>query len=255
MIKTYANQKIIIVTKIEGNKYSIFNIEGLDKALKELSGNAFKLYAYMNRNQNNYKFALSCSDVMQKLMISNKTYYSCVDELISKGYLVSNKEDSNIYNFMENTVCNNYTVSKEENIGLCNNYTGNCVENTHNRVKTTQDRVKSTEEIIHNNTYNTLYNTNNNINNISSVEITQLDLLNKSSAYKKIIQLDLGGKDIYVEYIEDGQRNYEWYTVFPEFRQECGSYEIGSIIKVISVNEDTDNNRWYRRIEEYEVIQ
>jgi predicted transcriptional regulator len=101
---TYPNQKVICVHKIPVNNkelYTQINLNAINKALETLSGNAFKLFIYIAKNQNNHKFALSCSDIIKKLNISNKTYYNAFKELISTGYIQQTDEDSNYYIFNE----------------------------------------------------------------------------------------------------------------------------------------------------------
>ena len=68
-IKTVPNQKIIEVKKLKCDKndkskiYTVNRIEGINQAALKLQSKAgFKLYIYIAKNQDNYKFALSSAD-------------------------------------------------------------------------------------------------------------------------------------------------------------------------------------------------
>jgi hypothetical protein len=54
----------------------------------DLKGEAFKLWCYINKNQNNYTFALSKVDAIKWGIGSKSSYDRAVKELIEKGYLV-----------------------------------------------------------------------------------------------------------------------------------------------------------------------
>lgn len=104
-MKTYPNQKVICVHKAPVNKkelYTRINLNAINQALENLTGNAFKLFIYIDKNQDEHKFALSCTDIMKKLNISNKTFYNAFNELIQSGYITQTDEESNYYNFNEN---------------------------------------------------------------------------------------------------------------------------------------------------------
>ena len=56
------NQKTIVIKKAQADKnnlYSVINIEALSNAVKQLNGEALKLWLYFAKNQNNYIFELS----------------------------------------------------------------------------------------------------------------------------------------------------------------------------------------------------
>jgi hypothetical protein len=65
----------------------------------ELKGEAFKLWCYMAKNQNNHTFALSKVDAIKWGIGSKSSYDRAVAELIEKGYLV--ETSSNHYDFYE----------------------------------------------------------------------------------------------------------------------------------------------------------
>lgn len=88
---TVANQKTVKVQKEESNKdnkYGIFNLDALNNAMIDLKGETFKLWCYINKNQDNYTFALSKVDAIKWGIGSKSSYDRAVKELIEKGYLV-----------------------------------------------------------------------------------------------------------------------------------------------------------------------
>ena len=114
----YNNQKAIVVNKENSNKknkYAIFNMISLKTAMKELSPNAFVLWAYMNKNQNGYQFALSPKDALEWGVGSKSSYDRAVKELKKKKYLVeTNQKD--YYIFYELPKC--YIQSEYNKINL-----------------------------------------------------------------------------------------------------------------------------------------
>jgi hypothetical protein len=77
----------------------MINIEAMQKAMAVLKPNAYKVWCYMAKNQNNYKFALSYVDVCNFCKMSKPTYLGCIKELIEAGYLVNTSGNS--YDFYE----------------------------------------------------------------------------------------------------------------------------------------------------------
>lgn len=74
----------------------MINLEALAIASKELKNSAFKLFIYLAKNQNSYKFALSNKDFKDYSGINRTGYDNAVKELIEKGYL----EDKGNNNFV-----------------------------------------------------------------------------------------------------------------------------------------------------------
>lgn len=58
------------------------------------------MWAYLNKNQENYQFELS-QKACAEWGIKKDSYYSAVKDLIDRGYLVPITPYSNIYNFHE----------------------------------------------------------------------------------------------------------------------------------------------------------
>lgn len=101
MATYFNNQKVVSVQKEKSDKnnlYAIYNLKALNEALK-LSPNAFKLWAYIDSNQNGYTFGLSCRDACAGMAISKPTYLKAVKELIDEGYL--QEQEDGTYKFFE----------------------------------------------------------------------------------------------------------------------------------------------------------
>ena len=104
-ILVYPNQKIITIKKEKcdrDNLYAMINIDAMEKAAIDLCGrtaNAFILWCYFARNQNNYQLALSNKAVSAAMGLSKDAYDNAVSLLIDRGYLVRVKD--NMYDFYE----------------------------------------------------------------------------------------------------------------------------------------------------------
>lgn len=114
-METVANQKTITTKGAKHDKdniYAALNIEAMGQAMELLKPNTFKVWCYLAKNQNNYTFALSCVDTCKFCNMSKPTYLSCVQELISVGYLVNTS--GNHYDFYEKLPedCIEVTVKK-----------------------------------------------------------------------------------------------------------------------------------------------
>ena len=83
--------------------YCMANLEALQSAMQTLNGSGLKLWLYLNKNQDGYRFELSRVDCA-KWGIKKDSYYSAVDELINKGFLVQDHYGSNMYWFHEKAV-------------------------------------------------------------------------------------------------------------------------------------------------------
>ena len=98
------NQKIVHIeerTKRDSdNIYATTNIQALQAAMNNLNNSSFKLWCYLNKNQEHYQFELS-QKACAEWGIKKDSYYSAVKDLINKGYLICKNENSNIYSFYE----------------------------------------------------------------------------------------------------------------------------------------------------------
>ena len=101
-MKTSPNQKSVTIRGAKHNKqnvYAAINIKAMEEAMALLKPNAYKLWCYLAKNQNNHTFALSCVDTCRFCKMSKPTYLTSVQELIETGYLVNTK--GNHYDFFE----------------------------------------------------------------------------------------------------------------------------------------------------------
>lgn len=97
-MKLTANQKLVEVSKAREGKHTILNLEALERASRDLQGEAFKLWIYFTKNQDGYRFALSMVDAIEWGLGSKSSYYRAVKELEYKGYI---KKINNSYIFYE----------------------------------------------------------------------------------------------------------------------------------------------------------
>lgn len=119
IIITYPNQKVITVKKTDSNRdhtYGIFNIEACSLAAQELSDKAFRLYIFLNLNQDGYTFALSPVKIEAKYGINEKRCRSAVKELIDKGYLIQKRNGTNRYTFFELPIRENDMTNNAANM-------------------------------------------------------------------------------------------------------------------------------------------
>lgn len=72
----------------------------MSDAMNDLTDKAFKLWCYLNKNQNDYNFYLSKTDALQYGISNKSSYDRSVSELIEKGYL--QELGNNKYIFYEN---------------------------------------------------------------------------------------------------------------------------------------------------------
>lgn len=73
----------------------------MDLAMQLLTPNTFKLWCYIDRNQDGYEFGLSFIDAKKHgVCSSSTTFHSSINSMIDLGYLVK-RENSEIYDFYE----------------------------------------------------------------------------------------------------------------------------------------------------------
>lgn len=100
-MSSYANQYLYLITKKREKKEDIFLMLSWNQYLKAantLSASGLKLYMYLAKNKDGYKFYFSPKDFMEKFNISDRTYRNAKNELMEKGYLIdigSNKIEFN----------------------------------------------------------------------------------------------------------------------------------------------------------------
>lgn len=104
IVYCYTNQKVIQIKKTisdESHLYSIVNVEAAMNAAKQLSDNAFKMYARLMLHQDGFTFALSPNDIRNGIGMSESKYRKAVKELTEKRYLVLQEGSENIYTAYE----------------------------------------------------------------------------------------------------------------------------------------------------------
>lgn len=107
-IETVPNQRILTIQKLPADtnhKYTVNNLEALGEAARRLqSKGGFKLYMYLAKNQNNYKFALSSTDFCSWSGLGIAAYRTAFEELKTEGYLIARdqtKENECIFTFYD----------------------------------------------------------------------------------------------------------------------------------------------------------
>ena len=107
-MKPIANQKIVSINKETVEKgsgkkrqYFLAYVDTIEKAAKELKGNAFKVYVYLITNQNDFTFGLSPQDISNSYGMSIDTAREGINSLIDKGFLVLNEGTKNEYTFYD----------------------------------------------------------------------------------------------------------------------------------------------------------
>ena len=71
------------------------------------------MWLYLNKNQDNYRFALSRVDCAE-WGIRKDSYYDGIKDLIANGYLRQSQPGSNLYIFYENALTENPTSGYSE---------------------------------------------------------------------------------------------------------------------------------------------
>lgn len=98
---TVENQKVVKINSVKADTFGIVGNEAASEAMRTLKANTFKLWFYMAKNKDGWKFALSRVDACKYCGFSKNTYHAAVNELIENGYLVQTAEGSNQYDFYE----------------------------------------------------------------------------------------------------------------------------------------------------------
>ena len=123
IIMTYPNQKEVQVAKRTPRNadhlYSMNNLDSLRQAMSTLKGSGLKMWLYLNKNQDNYRFGLSRVDCAE-WGIKKDSYYDGFNDLVKHGYLRLSKEGSNVYHFFENALAENPTSGKLESYYMDN---------------------------------------------------------------------------------------------------------------------------------------
>ena len=98
------NQKIVQIARRtkrdKDNLYAMTNLEALQQAMSTLKGSGLKMWLYLNKNQDNYRFDLS-RQACEEWGIKKDSYYDGIRNLIDYGYLRPLCAGSNIYIFFK----------------------------------------------------------------------------------------------------------------------------------------------------------
>ena len=89
------------------------NLDALRQAMICLKGSGLKMWLYLNKNHDNYRFALSGADC-KEWGIKKDSYYDGIKDLIANGYLRQSQPGSNLYIFYENALTENPTSGYSE---------------------------------------------------------------------------------------------------------------------------------------------
>lgn len=87
----------------KNNSYCTFSVEAFKKAVRELSGNAFKLWMYFAKNQDGCSVEMSLTDAA-KWGFKKGSFYKAMDELTKLGYIRDLGRD--VFIFYENPSSN-----------------------------------------------------------------------------------------------------------------------------------------------------
>ena len=105
MPNTVPNQKIAVIhkDKIEKGEGNFLQIkkENMYDAYKDLNAHGLALYLYLAANREGYQLAISPAAINNNLGMPESTARDKINLLIEKGYLVLQKEGSNVYDFYE----------------------------------------------------------------------------------------------------------------------------------------------------------
>ncbi|MBR3928643.1 MAG: hypothetical protein IKJ65_06550 [Clostridia bacterium] len=91
----------------------MYNQEALLQAMSVLKGSGLKMWLYINKNQDGYRFELS-RQACAEWGIKKDSYYDGFNDLVNKGYLRLSQPGSNIYYFYENALAENPTSGYSE---------------------------------------------------------------------------------------------------------------------------------------------
>ena len=89
------------------------NLDALRQAMNCLKGSGLKMWLYINKNQDGYRFELS-RQACAEWGIKKDSYYDGFNDLVNKGYLRLSHPGSNIYYFYENALAENPTFGEIE---------------------------------------------------------------------------------------------------------------------------------------------
>jgi len=75
--------------------YTAINLEAIENAASQLSGDGFKLWIYFAKNQDKYNMSLSSKHAEQTFNLTKARYDNGIHELIKYGFLIDVNTDPN----------------------------------------------------------------------------------------------------------------------------------------------------------------
>ena len=272
--KLVPNQKAIRIKKEKSGKenlYSIVNLAAQKEALKVLKPNTFKVWCWLNSNQDNYEFGLSGKVVQEECNISKGTYDTAIKELKEKNYLVESElyEGLKGYVFYEGGYSVGQKLSNEDtNLPPLDKNYPTVGQNLSNAVG-----QNLSNELVKNYPRNITNTTNNNIDRLqeqSSVLSERLEAIenqfsNGEAARKSFKQLlDSGKTEDWIlpqETIVSDEKQTEKTECFPQetnnfpqetnnFPQETNNFPQETIVS--HSTEEIDNNNNNNKIDSLE---
>lgn len=101
--KRYFNQQAVTIHKKNAHTvgdYFTLDVKHNNKAMRELSATAYKMYIYLCQYQTETTHYLSCEHFMKTTGVSEPSYRSSKKELIKKHYLNKREDgDFDFYNY------------------------------------------------------------------------------------------------------------------------------------------------------------
>ena len=121
-----ANQRTITIKKELCDKehlYTINNLEALEEALYRLQSKlGIKLYLYLAKNQDKYRFDFFSSDFCKLCRCSLTGYNSAFAELVNEGYLIQKEGTKTIYTFYEKSRKTEEAITIENDAKIVEEY-------------------------------------------------------------------------------------------------------------------------------------
>lgn len=113
------NQRTITIKKDweKGKLYTINTLEAIDEALYRLQSKlGIKLYLYLAKNQDKYRFDFFSSDFCKLCRCSLSGYNTAFKELEEQGYLIKKEGTQTIYTFYEKSQNQEQPITIENDI-------------------------------------------------------------------------------------------------------------------------------------------
>lgn len=115
--RRYVNQKAVTIHKeFSHNKgeYFTMDLKRNNRAMRELSSIAYKMYVYLCEFQNESTQLISCSQFMKATGASDRSYQHAKQELIKRRYLIERPDgDYDFYNYQFHVVTEQEKIINE----------------------------------------------------------------------------------------------------------------------------------------------